>query len=182
MLEIRSGNSLNVVSPARLAGYCAVFNSCSQDLGGFVEYITPGAFKSSLANASHIRALYEHDSQKLLGRVGAGTLKLKEDSKGLHFELDLPNTHYANDLCELVERGDISGCSFGFQVPKGGDEWEMRAGQLTRKLNKIDLHEITITSTPAYIDTEVAKRSLTEWRNIYTPLYNAIVELYELDR
>ncbi len=161
--EIRSGGDLRVVSPGKLAGYAAPYNSLSQDLGGFVERILPGAFTRSLTSPDHICALLEHDPQRLLGRVGSRTLSLQEDSKGLRFELSLPDTSYAHDLGVLVERGDISGCSFGFRVHAGGEHWEMRAGQLTRDLISIDLQEITITGNPAYLDTSVAKRSMEEW-------------------
>jgi HK97 family phage prohead protease len=152
------------VSPGKLAGYAAVYNSHSQDLGGFVERILPGAFRQSLANPDNIRALLEHDPQRLLGRVGSRTLTLAEDTKGLYFELSLPDTSYARDLAVMVERGDIAGCSFGFRVPKGGEHWEMRSGQFMRDLSEIQLHEVTITSNPAYLDTSVAKRSMEEWQ------------------
>lgn len=161
--EIRSGGELRAISPGKLAGYAAVYNSQSQDLGGFVERILPGAFKRTLTKPDHIRALLEHDPQRLLGRVGSRTLTLAEDSKGLRFELSLPDTSYARDLGALVERGDISGCSFGFRVPAGGDHWELYSGQLTRDLVAIDLQEITITGNPAYLDTTVAKRSMEAW-------------------
>lgn len=162
-LEIRSGGELREVSPGKLAGYAAVYNSYSQDLGGFVERILPGAFKRTLTAPDHIRALLEHDQQRLLGRVGSRTLSLQEDTKGLYFELSLPDTTYARDLGVLVERGDISGCSFGFRVPEGGDHWDMRSGKLTRDLVAIDLQEITITANPAYLDTTVAKRAMEAW-------------------
>jgi HK97 family phage prohead protease len=162
--EIRSGGDLRAISTNKLAGYAAVYNSLSQDLGGFVERILPGAFTRALSKPDQIRALYEHDQQRLLGRVGSGTLKLEENSKGLYFELSLPDTSYARDLGVLVERGDINGCSFGFQVPAGGDQWEMRSGQLTRDLINVNLHEITITGNPAYLDTTVAVRSMADWQ------------------
>lgn len=172
--EIRSGGNLRAVSPGKLAGYAAVYGSHSQDLGGFIERILPGAFTKTLSTPDNIRALYEHDSQRLLGRVGSGTLKLSEDSKGLHFELSLPDTSYARDLGILVERGDIAGCSFGFQVPAGGEVWEVRSGQLMRDLITVNLHEITITGNPAYTDTSVAVRSMEAWQQdqyIMNPLY-----------
>ncbi len=181
--EIRSGGDLRAVSPGKLAGYAAIYNSHSQDLGGFVERIIPGAFKRSLTSPDNIRALLEHDPQRLLGRVGSRTLSLQEDGKGLHFELSLPDTSYARDLGVLVERGDISGCSFGFRVPEGGDVWEMRSGQLMRDLVTVDLQEITITSNPAYLDTSVAKRGMADWRKKeffnYTGHYALSLEAYE---
>jgi HK97 family phage prohead protease len=167
-IEIRSGGDLRAISTNKLAGYAAIYNSPSQDLGGFVERIMPGAFTRALTKPDHIRALYEHDQQRMLGRVGSGTLKLEENTKGLYFELSLPDTSYARDLGVLVERGDLNGCSFGFRVPAGGDLWEMRNGQLMRDLINVDLHEITITGNPAYLDTSVAVRSMEEWqRNEY---------------
>lgn len=162
--EIRSGGDLRATSTNTLAGYAAVYNSHSQDLGGFVERIMPGAFTRSLTKPEAIRALYEHDQQRMLGRVGSGTLKLEENSKGLYFELFLPNTSYGRDLGVLVKRGDINGCSFGFQVPAGGDHWELRDGQLMRDLLNVDLREITITGNPAYLDTTVAVRSKEQWQ------------------
>ena len=136
-----------------LYGYAARFNEPT-DLGGFSEIIRPGAFKRSLASgeAQKIRAIYEHDGRSLLGRLGAGTLRLKEDAEGLAFEIDLPDTSLGRDLPVLVERGDVAGCSFGFIAQ--GEQWE---GE-TRHLTDVDLFEITITATPAYDTTTVQVR------------------------
>ena len=95
--EIRSGARLES-SQGKLIGYAAVFNRPSHDLGGFREVILPGAFKRTLATSEAVRALYNHNADQVLGRVGAGTLRLSEDETGLRFELDLPPTSYANDL------------------------------------------------------------------------------------
>lgn len=65
-----------------------------------------------------MRALYEHNYTQLLGRTKSGTLVLSEDDTGLRFELTPPNTQLGNDVLELVERGDISGMSFGFRALK----------------------------------------------------------------
>ncbi len=162
-IEIRSGGELRAVSSNKLTGYAAVFNKLSQDLGGFVEQIRAGAFANSLSDREPIRALYEHDDNKLLGSTRSGTLKLFEDHDGLRFELDLPATSYAQDLGVLVQRGDIAGMSFGFTVPQGGDNWEVRSGVLTRDLIDIRLREITVTANPAYLDTSVAVRSMEAW-------------------
>lgn len=156
--EIRSGERLQS-SQGKLVGYAAVFNKPSHDLGGFREIILPGAFKRTLAVSEQVRALYNHDSNQVLGRVGAGTLRLAEDEIGLRFELDLPPTTYARDLAALVERGDVSGCSFAFSVRPGGEVWEKRDGEDVRILSALDLDEITITANPAYPDTHVAKRN-----------------------
>lgn len=160
-LEIRSGQGLQTASQGRLCGYAAVFDAPSLDLGGFREIIKPGAFRRSLDNPDAIRALYDHDSRQLLGRVGSDTLQLREDGKGLRFELQPPDTTYARDLMALVERGDVAGCSFAFRVRPGGESWEKRGSETFRILSDLDLAEITITANPAYPDTSVARRSLS---------------------
>ena len=76
------------------------------------------------------------------------------------FELRLPDTSVARDIAVLVESRVIQGCSFGFMVPPGGDTWLDRGdGSMLRELRNVELHEVTVTATPAYADTEVAKRS-----------------------
>jgi HK97 family phage prohead protease len=116
----KRGGTLGVETRAEadartLVGYAAVFNS-DADIGGYwVERIMPGAFTASLKTAD-VRALINHDTGRVIGRVQAGTLRLAEDDKGLRVEIDVPNTTDGNDLWELVSRGDISGMSFGFCV------------------------------------------------------------------
>lgn len=143
-----------------LTGYFAVYNSLSEDLGGFVEQIAPGAFDQSLKDQPDVLALYHHDYRDVLGRTTSGTLTLQTDDKGLRFALKLPNTTVGNDVAVLVERGDIHGCSFGFYVPDNGDTWGTTAdGTPLRTLLKVVLIEGTITPVPAYPDTSVAVRS-----------------------
>ncbi len=85
-IELRSSNG-------RLEGYAAVWGAWSADLGGFRERVQHGAFTRSLREPDGILALYDHVSPYVLGRVGAGTLKLAEDTRGLHFDIDLPHPH-----------------------------------------------------------------------------------------
>ncbi|PEP81913.1 HK97 family phage prohead protease, partial [Bacillus toyonensis] len=80
-----------------------------------------GAFADSLHH-DDIRALWSHDTSKVLGRTKNNTLRLEEDDKGLRFELDLPRTTVGNDTYESVKRGDIAGVSFGFRAIQ--QEWE----------------------------------------------------------
>ena len=157
MLEYRSTGTLTAKGKT-LSGYAAVFNS-EANLGDFQELIRPGAFAKSLATGSNIRALYHHQGDALLGTTRGGTLKLKEDPHGLAFELALPDTSHGRDLAILVDRGDVSGCSFGFRVAPGGDRWEQRGAQMVRELLNVELHEVTLTSDPAYADTSIAMRS-----------------------
>ena len=157
MLEIRSNGTLSATGKT-LTGYAAVFNS-EAVLGDFSEVIRQGAFAKSLATGSNIRALYQHQGDALLGTTRGGTLQLREDARGLAFELALPDTSHGKDLAILVGRGDVAGCSFGFRVAPGGDRWEQRGDTLVRELLNVDLVEITLTSDPAYQDTTVAMRS-----------------------
>ncbi len=158
MLEVRSTGTLSS-NGKTLQGHAAIFNS-ETNLGSFVEVIRNGAFRKSLEGGSNIRALYHHQGDALLGTTRSGTLQLREDSKGLAFSLDLPDTSHGRDLAVLVGRGDVAGCSFGFTVRDGGDRWEQRGAQTVRELLDVALAEITLTSDPAYQDTTVAMRSL----------------------
>jgi HK97 family phage prohead protease len=143
--------------PTRLVGYAAKFDELSQDLGGFREKIAPGAFDETLKANPDIRALVDHDYTRILGRTKAGTLKLNADATGLAVDISLPDTSYARDMIESIARGDIAGMSFGFWVE--GEEWDNtdKANPI-RTLTKIDLREVTVTSIPAYLSTELSLR------------------------
>jgi len=148
-----------------LHGYAAIFNS-DTDIGGWwTERIAPGAFASTIAG--DIRALVDHDMGRVIGRTKSGTLRLSEDSKGLRCEIDIPNTTDGNDLWELVERGDISGMSFGFRVTR--QEWDETIDPPVRTIQAIELFEVSAVAFPAYDDTEIGKRSLQEWRDANQP-------------
>jgi uncharacterized protein len=144
-----------------LTGYAAVFNS-DADIGGWwTERISPGAFAGTIGG--DIRALVDHDWGRIIGRTKSGTLRLSEDTRGLKVEIDVPNTTDGNDLWELVERGDISGMSFGFRVTK--QEWDETIDPPVRTIKEVELYEVSAVAFPAYDDTELGKRSLQEWRD-----------------
>lgn len=142
-------------------GYAALFNS-EADIGGYMtEVFLPGAFTESL-KSEDVRAYFDHDRGRVLGRMSAGTLRLREDEKGLAVEIDLPDTSDGRDVRELVERGDITGMSIGFQVLH--DEWDETVDPPKRTIHEARLREASIVSEPAYGDTSVAMRSLEEAR------------------
>lgn len=153
-IERRASTEIRADPRARkIEGYAATYGA-EADLGSFVETIVPGAFRAALGN--DILALHDHDMGKVLGRTRSGSLKLLEDSKGLSFELSVPETQAGRDVLALAERGDLGGMSFGFRVPDGGESWDGRK----RSLSIIDLREISIVSAfPAYPDTEIALRA-----------------------
>jgi HK97 family phage prohead protease len=139
-----------------LTGYAAVFNE-EADIGGYwIERIEPGAFTKSLAG--DVRALVDHDTARVIGRTRSGTLRLSEDERGLKVEIDVPNTTNGNDLWELVERGDVSGMSFGFRVTR--QEWNESAEPPVRTIKEVELYEVSAVAFPAYDGTEIGKRSL----------------------
>jgi len=148
----------------RLVGHAAVFDSESLDLGGFREVIRRGAFQKSL-DENDIRAFHNHNSDMVIGRTRAGTLRLSEDNEGLRAEIDLPDTSFARDLMISVQRGDITGMSFGFMVRQGGQNiFEREDGSLLRELTDIDLIEVSSTPIPAYPATDIAQRSIDAFR------------------
>jgi hypothetical protein len=130
----------------KLTGYAAIFNSRSQDLGGFTEVIAPGAFKKSLQARNDIKLLWNHDTSAPLASTRAGTLRLIEDSKGLKVEADLAPTTLGKDISILVQRGDVSAFSFGFNVIK--DSWSNSGTE--RTLEAVRLFEASLVSFPAY--------------------------------
>lgn len=131
-------------------GYAAVFDSPSEPLP-FTERIAPGAFIRSLKARNDIKILWNHDTGSVLGSTRAGTLKLTEDHLGLRVEAQLPNTTVGRDAAELLKRGDIDSMSFGFSVPRGGDEWNADGSE--RTLREVRLHEVSIVAFPAYSAT-----------------------------
>jgi uncharacterized protein len=136
-------------------GYASVFNSPSEDLGGFIEYVAPGAFKRSLQSRNEIKLLWNHDSGEPLASLRGGTLRLIEDTKGLKVEAQLPNTTRGRDVAELLRTKVIDSMSFGFNVMK--DSWS--ADGKTRTLESVRLSEVSIVSWPAYTATTAQVRS-----------------------
>lgn len=152
----RRGFASGVSAKGRtLTGYAAVFNAETR-IGGFSERIAPGAFRDSLASGRDVLALLDHKPDTLLGRTKSGTLTLREDDKGLAFELPLPDTQAGRDLIALAERGDLGGMSFGFRAID--EAWN---GD-TRELRQVELYEVSVVqSWPAYQQTEISLRSRT---------------------
>lgn len=142
-----------------IRGYAAVYGSDSEWMGGFYEQIERGAFDDVLDN--DVRAYFNHDENLILGRVSSGTLRISTDKKGLFYEVDLPNTTYANDLMELMKRGDINQSSFAFLIDR--DRWEERNGTTYRIIEKVSrLLDVSPVAQPAYPEatSELKQRDL----------------------
>jgi HK97 family phage prohead protease len=136
-------------------GYASVFNSPSQDLGGFIEYVAPGAFKRSLQSRNEVKLLWNHDAGEPLASLRGGSMQLVEDERGLKVTASLPQTSRGRDVAELLRTKVIDSMSFGFNVIK--DTWS-RDGQ-TRTLDSVRLFEVSIVSFPAYEATTAQVRS-----------------------
>ena len=139
-----------------IEGYFAVFNRETELWPGAYEEIAPGVFNETLGN--DIRALINHDTTLVLGRNKAGTLELKADSYGLWGRIKInPNDTDAVNLYERVKRGDVDQCSFGFNILEEITDWR-DDGTVKWTITKIDLHEVSVCTFPAYEDTGVQAR------------------------
>lgn len=159
MKEIRLGDNANTSNDNRhIEGYAIVFNSLSNDLGGFREIIEQGAITEELIKNSDILCLMNHDIKRgVLARSyqGRGSLKLEIDEHGLHYSFDAPNTDLGDEVLEGIRRGDISKCSFAFVC--GEDNWTKdENGEYIRHVKKIkNLYDVSLVYHPAYDETEV---------------------------
>jgi uncharacterized protein len=139
-----------------LEGYFAVYESETELFPGSFEIISKGAFDGTLTN--DVRALWNHNSQYVLGRTKNGTLELRTDDKGLFGRIKLPDTNYAEDLQKLIQKGYVDQCSFGFNILDEELE-ELASGGYRWRIKEIDLHEISVVTFPAYENTSVSARS-----------------------
>lgn len=147
--------------PGTLTGYASVFNRFSQNLGGFVEQVDPGAFNKSLADGVPVFARFNHDSSLLLGTTESGTLTLEVDGTGLRYTVDLPDTQAGRDVQVLAKRGDLRYSSFAFQTMD--DEWDLTPdGFPLRTLTAVRLIDVAPVTDPAYRDTTAGMRSLAD--------------------
>lgn len=146
----------NGTEEKKIEGYFAVFNSDYEMAPGLSESIAPGAFKDTLAD--DVRALINHDSTLVLGRTVVNTLELKEDSHGLWGSIKInPNDTDAVNLYERVKRGDVSQCSFGFDILD--EETEYRGEELHFTIKKVKLYEVSPCTFPAYEATGISARA-----------------------
>jgi len=150
-----------------ITGHAAVFDTETELWPGTFERIDPAFFDDVMGN--DVRALFNHDSNHVLGRTKSKTLVIGKDQKGLTYNIpDMPNTTSGNDLLELISRGDVSQSSFTF-VTKS-DKWEKRAdGTQLRTLLKAEaLYDVSPVTFPAYPTADVAKRSYEQFEKEQT--------------
>jgi len=140
-----------------IEGYFIRFNEETELWDGVFEEVAPEAVDDSLKN-NDIRCLFNHDTSIVLGRTGNGTLELKKDSIGVFGRVKInPNDKQALDIYARIERGDINACSFGFNIIN--EEIQNRDdGTVKFILKKIDLHEVSPVTFPAYPTTSIQAR------------------------
>jgi HK97 family phage prohead protease len=144
----------------KIVGYAAKFGMRSQDLGGFLEIIAPGAFDECLAANPDILGLFNHDMNNVLGRTSSGTMRVSVDEIGLRYEIDPPDTQLARDLMVSMRRKDIRGSSFGFYC-EDPDPWvyDPDTDSLLRVIKKASIFDCSVVTDPAYLDADSAVRS-----------------------
>lgn len=139
-----------------IEGYFAVFGQETELWPGAFEEIAAGAFDETLGN--DIRALINHDTTLVLGRNKAGTLELRADSYGLWGRVKInPNDSDAVNVYERVKRGDVDQCSFGFNILAEETDWR-DDGTVKWTVTKVDLHEVSVCTFPAYEQTGIQAR------------------------
>ncbi|MFJ8268525.1 HK97 family phage prohead protease [Peribacillus asahii] len=149
-----------------LSGYAVKWEQKSVVMGyfrKFREQFKQGAFVESLQRDDQ-RFLWSHDTSKVLGRTKNQTLRLFEDSIGLRFELDLPDTTLGDDTYKSIKRGDVDGVSFGFNMISEEIE-EPDDDLMLRTVTKARLFEVSAVAFPAYPDSEVSARGYDPYKN-----------------
>ena len=150
-LEVRSENEEPIIE-----GYFAKFNKETELFPGAFEEIAREAFDKTLDN--DIRALVDHDTRLVLGRNKSNTLLLRVDEVGLYGKIQINKKDTdAMNLYERVKRGDVSQCSFGFNILAEDTDYR-DDGSVKWTIRDIDLHEVSVCTFPAYKDTGVQAR------------------------
>ena len=140
-----------------IEGYFAVFDSPYPLWDGAEEVVKPGAFEGCLTQ--DVRALVNHDTTLVMGRTTAGTLVLKQDATGLwgQIEVNRDDTDAMN-LYARVQRGDVSQCSFGFDIERETFV-DLGDGRCRWEIEKVNpLYEVSVCTFPAYEATSVSAR------------------------
>lgn len=151
-----------------LTAYAAVFNRLSQNLGGFVEEVDPGAFTDTLRNDRNVFGSFNHDLSQLLATTDSDTLDLGVDVTGLRYEMSLDvEDPDAVRVIRKVHTGKVRGSSFSFATRD--DAWSTTEdGFPLRRLLAVELFELGPVTSPAYRSTEeegaaVALRSFSQF-------------------
>lgn len=161
-----------------MSGHAALFNARAEIVPGYFEEVAPGAFADAI-NRDDVRLLINHDPNYVLARNTAGTLRLSEDGLGLANDADMAPTSYAKDLAVSMSRGDISQMSFAF-ISQAEDWTELPTGDWLRRINAVQLLDVSVVTYPAYAGTDAAVRSAALFKERVDEMRQAH-KVYSLD-
>ena len=162
-MEIRSiSTELRAADAMKIGGIAVPWDSFSENLPGFRERFTRGAFSETLAGSQDVLLLWSHNRSMPLASRASNTLQIRDDPAGLAFDASLNSTSWARDAHAAIQAGTVRTCSFLFDVPTGGDTWGKENGALIRTVHRARLFEISPTCMAAYPATAVGVRSIEE--------------------
>lgn len=142
-----------------LDGYYSVFNQPYEVMPGWIEEIAPGAFARTLRENRDVKVLWNHDTNIVLGSTENRTAYLSEDERGLHGPVEINEEDQdAKNAFARVARGDVRGCSFGFDIRGMEESWD-EDGTYRTRLTDVDLFEVSPCTFPAYGQTSITARN-----------------------
>lgn len=161
-----------------IEGYALKFGVRSRLLcdwwNNYYEVLEPGCVTREMLDKQDVKLTMFHDRQLVLARSnkGNGTLSYEVDKVGVKFWAEMPHTVDGDKALELVSRGDIAGCSFIYSTDESDSENAVSYERLDEKgddgedillrhVKRIDnVYDFTITTDPAYEQTDVSKREV----------------------
>lgn len=158
----------------RLEGYFAVFDQPYEVFPGWIETIAPGAFSRALASGQDVKVLWNHNPDIVLGSTGNKTADLREDQRGLFGGTDINEQDQdAKNAYARIDRGDVNGCSFGYEVSRMEESWDEDGTYRTRILEVSPLYEVSPCTFPAYTQTSITSRAQEQLAEVREKLENA---------
>jgi len=163
--EIRSGEPVEIRAEGdtiSVSGYAAVFNSETIIGGSYREQIAPGAFADAIGR-DDVMFLINHDGLPM-ARTKSGTLNLAEDERGLYMSAELDSSDPdVRAIVPKMKRGDLDKMSFAFSPEV--QSWDDSGDMPLRTIRQASLYDVSIVTYPAYQDTDIGLRSLSEFRS-----------------
>lgn len=144
----------------RLEGYFAVFDQPYEVVPGWIETVAPGAFHKALLSGEDVKVLWNHDSNIVLGSTSNRTAFLQEDDRGLYGGTEInEDDQDAKNAYARVNRRDVTGCSFGFDIARMEESWDEDGTYRTKILEAYPLYEVSPCTFPAYTQTSIVSRA-----------------------
>ena len=143
-----------------LSGHFAVFNEPYEVYPGWIETVAPGAFDRALSSGQDIKVLWNHNTDIVMGSTANRTARLWQDEIGLPGDVEInEEDQAAKDGYARVSRGDVTGCSFGFDISRMEESWDDDGTYRTRILEVFPLYEVSPCTFPAYTQTNISARA-----------------------